>query len=156
MSTNINIIHTSYLILTAATPLYQNKWLCDEICFRYYYNAHNYWNRGRNLDFGCWKGFLYGTDLNSLSLFCDIIFSLMRKICYMQNINYKKTRAAKWHGGGVVVHILWSMDQFQCKMFTSHLVECMISFNIQIHLYYEFIYFLQCKINEFIYFCSAK
>ncbi len=56
----------------------------------------------------------------------------------------------------MVVRILWLMVQFGCKIFTSRLVECMNSFNIQIHLYYEFMYFLQCKINEFIYFCSAK
>jgi hypothetical protein len=101
-------------------------------------------------------GLLYGTDLISFKSFCDVIFSLMRKICYTHYINYKKTSAARLHGGGVVVYILWSMVQFQSKIFTSHLVECMNSSNIQIHLYYEFMYFLQCKINEFIYFCSAK
>jgi hypothetical protein len=36
------------------------------------------------------RGLLYGTDLNSLNSCCDIIFSLMRKICYTQYINYKK------------------------------------------------------------------
>ncbi len=35
---------------------------------------------------------LYGTDLNSVNSFCDVIFSLMRKICYTQYISYKKTR----------------------------------------------------------------
>jgi hypothetical protein len=30
------------------------------------------------------KGVCYGTDLNSLNSFCDVIFSLMRKICYTQ------------------------------------------------------------------------
>jgi hypothetical protein len=33
MSTNSNIMHNSYLILTAAAPLYQNKWLCNETLF---------------------------------------------------------------------------------------------------------------------------
>jgi hypothetical protein len=37
------------------------------------------------------------------------------------------------------------MVQFQSRIFISHLVECMNSFNIQIHLYYELMYFLQCK-----------
>ncbi len=37
----------------------------------------------------------------------------------------------------MVVYILWLMVQFQSKIFTSHLVECMNSFNIRIHLYYE-------------------
>jgi hypothetical protein len=68
----------------------------------------------------------------------------------------QKTSVAWCHGGGVVVHILWLMVQFQSRIFISRLVECMNSFNIQIHLYYELIYFFQCKINEFIYFCSAK
>ncbi len=36
------------------------------------------------------RGLLYGTDLNSLDSFSDVIFSLMRKICYTQYINYKK------------------------------------------------------------------
>jgi hypothetical protein len=36
------------------------------------------------------RGLLYGTDLNSLNLFCDVIFSLMRKLCYTQYRNYKK------------------------------------------------------------------
>jgi hypothetical protein len=69
---------------------------------------------------------------------------------------FKKNQSSKVNGGGVVVGVMWLMVQFQCKFFTSCLVECMSSFNIQIHLYYEFMYFLQCKINEFIYFCSAK
>jgi hypothetical protein len=38
---------------------------------------------------------LYGTDLISVNLFCDVIFSLMRKLCYAQYINYKKTSAAR-------------------------------------------------------------
>ncbi len=41
------------------------------------------------------RGLLYGTDLISFKSFCDIIFSLMRKICYTQYINYKKTSAAR-------------------------------------------------------------
>jgi hypothetical protein len=79
----------------------------------------------------------------------------MRKICYTQYINYKKKELQ----GDTVVEwycILWSMVQFQCKKISSSLVECMNSFIIQIRLYYEFIHFLQCKINEFIYFCSAN
>ncbi len=39
---------------------------------------------------GAKRGLLYGTDLNSRNSFCDVIFSLMRKICYTQFINYKK------------------------------------------------------------------
>jgi hypothetical protein len=27
------------------------------------------------------RGLLYGTDFNALDLFCDVIFSLIRKIC---------------------------------------------------------------------------
>jgi hypothetical protein len=57
-----------------------------------------------------------------------------------------------WSGGAYIV-----VDGSVLKQnFISRLVECMNSFNIQIYLYYEFIYFLQCKINEYIYFCSAK
>ncbi len=52
----------------------------------------------------------------------------------------------------MVVYILWSVVQFQSKVFPSRLVECMNSSNIRIHLYYEFIYLLQCNINEFIFF----
>jgi hypothetical protein len=29
-------------------------------------------------------GLLYGTDFNSVNLFCDVIISLVRKICYTQ------------------------------------------------------------------------
>ncbi len=104
----------------------------------------------------CARGLLYGTVLNSVNSFCDVIFSLMRKICYTQYVNNKKTIAARWHSGGVVEHIFWLMDQFQNKNFISRLVECMNSFNIRIHLYYEFIYFLHCRINEFIHFCREK
>jgi hypothetical protein len=39
-------------------------------------------------------GLLYGTDLNSLNSFCDVIFSFTRKICYTQIEIIKKTRAA--------------------------------------------------------------
>jgi hypothetical protein len=52
-------------------------------------------------------GLLYGTDLNSLNLFCDVIFSLMRKICYTQYINYKKNKICKvtrwWSGSAYIV-----------------------------------------------------
>jgi hypothetical protein len=99
---------------------------------------------GRSVFRSVW-GLLYGTDLISFKSFCDVIFSLTRKICYTQYINYKKNKCCMVYGGGVVIHILWSMVQFQSKIFTSRLVECMNSSNIRIHLYYEFIYFLQCK-----------
>ncbi len=53
------------------------------------------------------RGLLYGTDLNSVNSFCDIIFSLMRKICYTQYINYKKNNYYKvtwwWSGSAYIV-----------------------------------------------------
>jgi hypothetical protein len=93
------------------------------------------------------RGLLYGTNLNSLNLLCDVIFSLMRKICYTQYINYNK-KMARWHGGGVVVHKLWLMVQFRCKIFTSCLVECMNSFNTRIHLYYEWVMLVVPLLNS--------
>ncbi len=102
------------------------------------------------------KGFVIWPRFDFSNSFCDIIFSLMRKLCYAQYINYNKNLNGRWHSGGVVVHILWSKVQFQYKFFISRLLKCMNSFNTRIHLYYEFIYFLQWKINDFIYFCSAK
>ena len=80
------------------------------------------------------RGSLYGTYLISVNSFCDVIFSLMRKLCYRQYINYKKTRTARWHGGGVVVLILCPMVQFEFKFFIFRLVECTNSFNIRLHL----------------------
>ncbi len=70
-------------------------------------------------------GLLYGTDLNSLNLFCDIIFSLMRKICYTQYINYKKNKSCKvtrwWSGSAyIVVDVSILMQNFyflSCRMY---------------------------------------
>jgi hypothetical protein len=48
------------------------------------------------------RGLLYGTDLISFNLFCDVIFSLMRKLCYAQYINYNKNISCKvtwWWSG---------------------------------------------------------
>ncbi len=39
---------------------------------------------------------------------------------------------------GVVICIYWSMVQFRSKIFISHLVECMSSYNIRIYIFYEF------------------
>ncbi len=50
------------------------------------------------------RGLLYGTNLNSLNLFCDVIFSHMRKICYTHYKKYFK-KTTRWHGGVVVVRI---------------------------------------------------
>ncbi len=39
------------------------------------------------------KGFVIW--LISFNLFCDVIFSLMRKLCYAQYINYTKNKSCK-------------------------------------------------------------
>ncbi len=82
----------------------------------------------------------------------------MRKICYTQYINYKKqgpqgdTVVEWWRGSAYTV-----VDGSVTKQHFSFSSCRMYEHNGKwIHLYYEFIYFLQCKINEFIYFCSAK
>jgi hypothetical protein len=53
------------------------------------------------------RGLLNGTDLNSVNSFCDVIFSLMRKICYTQYIDYKKTQVLEltrwWSGNAYIV-----------------------------------------------------
>jgi hypothetical protein len=42
---------------------------------------------------------------------------------------YIKKCSSRSHGGGVVVHILWLIVQFQLKLFSCD-VECMNSYNI--------------------------
>ncbi len=67
--------------------------------------------KGRNLgdrpEHKSQRGLLYGTNLNSLNLFCDVIFSLMRKICYTQYISYKQNNSSKvtrwWSGSEYIV-----------------------------------------------------
>ncbi len=53
------------------------------------------------------RGLLYGTDLISVNLFCDVIFSLMKKLCYAQYINYNKNKRCKvtwwWSGSAHTV-----------------------------------------------------
>jgi hypothetical protein len=78
---------------------------------------------------GLLRCLLCGTNLISFKLFCDVIFSLMGKICYTQYINYKKHKCCKvtwWWSGTAYIMV---DVQFQSKTFTSRLVECMNSFN---------------------------
>ncbi len=52
------------------------------------------------------RGLLYGTDLISVNSFCDVIFSLMRNLCYAQYINYNKNMSCKgtwWWSGSVYI-----------------------------------------------------
>ncbi len=98
------------------------------------------------------QGVWYGTDLISVNSFCDVIFSLMRKLCYAQYITYNKNMGCKvtwWWSGSAYTVVNGSVPM---QFFVSHLLECMNSSNIWIHLYYEFKYLLQWKINEFIFF----
>ncbi len=90
------------------------------VTYQYQPNCQYRWSTTLNF----W-GLLYGTDLNSLNLFCDVIFSPMRKICYTQYINYKKNKSGKvtwWWSGGAYIVIDGSvpMDFFyflSCRMY---------------------------------------
>ncbi len=59
----------------------------------------------------------------------------------------------RWWSGGAYIVVDGTILS---KIVISRLVECMNLSNIRIHLYLEFIYFLQCKINEFIFFAVQK
>ncbi len=61
------------------------------------------------------------------------LFSLIRFVT-----SYLKKSCLQQCGGVVVAHVLWEMVWFGGKLFISHPVECMNSYNIWICIYDEF------------------
>ncbi len=51
---------------------------------------------------------------------------------------FRKKIAARWFGGSVEVHILWLIVQIPIQILISFFVKCMNSYQIQIHIFYEF------------------